>query len=141
MILIDFFGGSYGNFLERVLNRYVFKLPSANFNPINELGASHNFTSEYLSERKVISGHYSFPPESNYLTSPTLDDIVIQIHIDLESLYPVYYNMFTRGGNSGLDIDNPEKNTLKKLDVLIEQLGSRHIKYTSFKKTLIKDFG
>lgn len=141
MILIDFFGGSYGHFLEHVLNRYVFKLPSANFNPINELGASHNSTPEYLSERKVISGHYSFPPESNYLTKPTTDDTVIQIHIDLESLYPIYYNGITRAGNSSLDIDNPEKDTLKKLDALIEQLGSKYGKYTLIKETLIKEFG
>jgi hypothetical protein len=51
MIKIDYYGGSYGNFLAYILNRYIFKIPSANFDPITDIGASHYKTTEYQTKR------------------------------------------------------------------------------------------
>jgi len=144
MIKIDYYGGSYGNFLAYILNRYIFKIPSANFDPINDIGASHNITFEYQTNRIVFAGHYSFPPENVNLAMPEKNDTVIQIQINSDSLYSVYYNAIVRGGNFGLDVETPEEDTLKKLDDLIEKLNLYkvgHHKYSAFKNQIIKDYG
>jgi hypothetical protein len=144
MIKIDYYGGSYGNFLAYILNRYIFKIPSANFDPINDIGASHYKTTEYQTKRIVLAEHYSFPPENVKLTMPGKDDTVIQIQIDSNNLYPVYYNAMVRGGNFGLDVVTPEKDTLEKLDNLVEkqiQYNFGHYKYSAFKNQIIKDHG
>jgi hypothetical protein len=141
MITIDFYGGSYGNFLAYILNRYIFKIPCADFNPINDLGASHNATAKYQAERVVFAGHYSFHLENPRLVMLGKDDTVIQIQIDPNNLYSVYYNSLARAGNYGLDLVAPEKNTLKKLDDLIEKTFNYHHKYTWFKNLIIKNHG
>jgi hypothetical protein len=146
MIKIDYYGGSHGNFLAYILNRYIFKIPSANFNPINALGASHYKTSEYEIKKIVFAEHYSFRPEPKNVnfSMPGKDDTVIQIQIDSDNLYTVFYNAIVRGGNFGLDIKTPEKDTLKKLDELIEKSNSHKTsdyKYSAFKNQIIKDHG
>jgi hypothetical protein len=144
MIKIDYYGGSHGNFLAYILNRYIFKIPSTNFNPINAIGASHYKPSEYQAERIVFAEHYSFPPENVNFATPGKDDTVIQIQIDSDNLYSVYYNAIVRGGNFGLDIETPEKDTLEKLDELIEKSNlykANHHKYSAFKNQIIKDHG
>lgn len=116
MIQIDFYAGSYGNFLEYILNRYIFDIPSSKkFSPFNKLGSSHNLLNkEYRDERKVSSGHYSFLPDSLELLHK--ENKVIQIIVDHESLYHVYYNSITRAGDQTIDLSNLEINTISKLD-------------------------
>lgn len=130
MIRIDFYGGSYGNFLEYIINRYVYNISFDIFSPFNQLGASHNVTDEYMNVRQVVAEHYSF--KSGYPIYS--DDTVIQIKINENSMYHVLYNSLMRAGDQTINLDQIEKNTIAKLTAAGK-------KFSNFKEQIIADYG
>lgn len=60
MILLDFFSGSHGHFLEYVINTWLFKGPRVD-NIFTDLGSSHRkwHDYEYMTHRVVYANHYS----------------------------------------------------------------------------------
>ena len=125
-VLIDFYGGTHGNFLEFVLNKYILEIESANFTPFTETGTSHIKTLAYNEDKRFICNHYSF----NDVEIPAGNNAVIQILSDKYSIY----NSVLRAGDVPLDIKNLEYNTLEKLthkknhpyaQDIVRQMGER----------------
>lgn len=108
---IDYYGGAHGNFLEYLVNRYVFGIESAKFYPFTEQGTSHVKPQAYIEDRLCESGHYSYNFSLGNLIGN--NDGIIRITID--KIYPALYNSLTRAGEINLDIDCLEVNTLAKL--------------------------
>lgn len=126
MIKIDFWGGAYGNFLKYNINRYVYQINSANFDPFNSLGSSHNETTTYLEESQVHASHFSFKSGVDIPWTVTKDDVLLRIVIDRLNIYHVYYNSVTRAGDAGVDIENPETDTIAKTEALKKEITSQH---------------
>lgn len=119
MIHIDYTGGSYGNFLAYIINRYIYQLESANFYPFNKDGAAHVTTADYIDKSLVTAKHYSH--NLKYFSDPvnfSKDDVLIRIYVDRPNIYHVFYNGVVRAGGFSLDIDHPEIDTIKKLEAL-----------------------
>jgi hypothetical protein len=59
-ILLDFYSGSHGHFLEYIINTYIFKGPKLN-NIFTLLGTSHlpRKNKNYIDNRLIICGHFS----------------------------------------------------------------------------------
>jgi hypothetical protein len=126
MIRIDYWGGAYGNFLKYNINRYVYQINSANFDPFNSQGSSHNETTTYLEESQVCASHFSNflkdGVDMPHLPQPTKDDVLLRIVIDRLNIYHVYYNNVTRAGDTGLDLENPEIDTIAKAEALKKEI-------------------
>ena len=132
-----FFGGAYGNFLEYICNRYIFKTKGTSITPFLPSGASHqkNHNKEYQDNKVVSSGHFSyFTAISKEEFVFNTDDIIIRVNVDKNSLYHVYYNSLMRAGDQILDLIDLEVDTLDKL----EQGGQ---KFSNLKNQIISDFG
>jgi hypothetical protein len=109
MIKIDFIGGSHGNYLEFVCNRFLAGIPTLSETPFDSTGASHSKT--YLTEKKFACAHYS--TEGLHLK----DDQVVSIQYRDEDLLPLQLVSLLRAGNFGIDPDQLEINTYNKLQV------------------------
>jgi hypothetical protein len=154
-LIVDFWAGSYGNFLSYVLNRFVFNVPNSDFNPFTSFGTSHlgKINSDYQDNKIVYASHYSFnayldldnvdittrelilsSKETHQLIDDTItltsDTGVIRIVVD--DFYPVFYNSLVRAGDTSIDVDNIEFNTLSKLE---------HFKFLTLKTTIIENLG
>ena len=132
--IIDFYGGTHGNFLEYIINRYIFSIECCkDFTPFNNLGTAHakNDNDAYIKDRKIVCRHFSA------FGDKMSEDIPI-IKIKVSKYYhPVaVYNAVLRAGDQFFDINELEKNTLAKLPIkheglkaeIIRQLGN-HINY------------
>lgn len=96
MILLDFFSGSHGHFLEYVINTWLFGGPKVP-NLLTELGTSHGIRShqQYEQQKIVCGGHYS---EYNLLT--VAPQKVIRISIDSNwGNYIYQINVMSRAGD------------------------------------------
>jgi hypothetical protein len=144
MVRIDFFGGSYGHYLEYLINRYIFNISSAKeFTPFDKNGASHIKSEEYRKQRKVIADHYSFDFSEEKVNQ---NDEVIQVLVHEDSYYHVYYNLEVRAGivdgTLCMDLFTPEKDCLAKLGHLIEHSPTlTKPKFAGLRDQIIKDFG
>jgi hypothetical protein len=97
MILLDFYGGSHGHFLEYVVNSYIFRGPRVK-NIFTELGTSHrpNQNLLYSQSKMIHCGHYS---EFNLPVTqePTQ---VVRISVDTKFEKTVYQiNIMYRAGD------------------------------------------
>ena len=128
-LIIDYYGGAHGNFLERVCNRFLFDIESAQFSPFVESGASHLTTDAYIEDRKAVSDHYTFFDDP-YPETPLKNTIVVNIFVDLP--YQILYNSVLRAGDTPLDICTLEFDTLSKLT---------NPKHSVFRQTIIDEQG
>jgi hypothetical protein len=126
MIKIDFWGGAYGNFLKYNINRYVYQIDSANFDPFTSTGSSHLVTTTYLEDSQVHASHFSFKSGVDIPWTVTKDDVLLRIVIDRLNIYHIYYNSVTRAGDAGVDIENPETDTIAKAEALKKEITSQH---------------
>ena len=128
---IDFFGGLHGNFLEFVINIFVFEQEYGSFdNLFTSTGACHakNKNKEYTKLKQIAAEHYS------YNNIPfTSNDKVIRIGCESNDMLIAITNSFLRAGDQEFDLDNLETNTIFKLNDMP--------KSEFFLETLIKDFG
>ena len=140
---IDFYAGSYGNFLSYVLNRFIFEVAETNFSPFTALGTSHlgHNIDGYSKNKIVFVSHYSFKGIENIdewkkqqliddITEITPDSGVIRICVD--DYYAVFYNGLYRAADIPIDFDELEIDTFKKL---------KSAKFTGLKKSIVEDLG
>jgi hypothetical protein len=99
---IDFDPGMHGHFLEYVCNRYIFNIITPT--PFFKNGAAHAINSDlgYQKNKKICSGHYTYPSFGNFDRLPDINkiiyikqnkkfDVVLQINI--------FYRCFGAEGN------------------------------------------
>lgn len=127
---IDFYSGAHGNFLEYILNRFVFNIESAKtiVSPFTTLGSSHikNSNKAYLEDRIAIASHYSSYPilYKNGQKLPPNDYIV---RIEVDNFYPIIYNSEVRGADIELDLENFS--------------NLKYDKFSDLRKTIIEQAG
>lgn len=103
--MIDFQGGSHGNYLEFVCNTLAGVAAGL---PFNANGAAHS--KKYLNKKVFEAQHYSFTPV------PFISKKVISIQIDTEDLLPFQQISLLRAGDIGLDNNVLEIDTYNKLN-------------------------
>jgi hypothetical protein len=84
-IVLDFYSGSHGHFLEYVTNRYIFQGPRIQ-QVLTDLGTSHNilYNNEYQSNRKIAATHFT---EFNIQRSERPKKVVrISLNSEMEKL-------------------------------------------------------
>lgn len=110
MIYIDFQGGSHGNYLEFMCNKFLAQVPS-NSEPFNILGASHSKT--YLGKKHFQAGHYfEFRGKKTVLKNSK----IISIQLNVDDLLPLSSISLLRAADYNFDNDELEKNTYNKLN-------------------------
>lgn len=111
IIPIDFVAGTHGHFLEIVLNKF-FNATSVEFDPFDDLGASHKVTKEYLDTRIFVAQHWF---ERAIEQLPRFDK-AISIQFDQDDLLLVSSVSLLRAGNTGIENNLLEVDTVRKLD-------------------------
>ena len=112
MIYIDFQGGSHGNYLEFVCNKFLGKIDAPDM-PFNKLGSSHN--KNYHGNKVFTAWHYfEFRGQHTELCNSK----IISIQIDSADLLPLSSVSLLRAGDYNLDNDQLEIDTYNKLNNL-----------------------
>jgi hypothetical protein len=125
---IDFFGGTHGNFLELLINLFIYQIDVDQTKFFNKNGSCHLKNENPLYIPKIKCNHYS------YFNIPlNHDDLVIEIHCSDDFMLPAIVNSLVRAGDEVIDISNLENNTIKKLFLLP--------KATELLKDIIKTYG
>jgi len=106
-IYIDFQGGSHGNYLEFVCNRFLAGIPTAAALPFNRFNAAHE--KQYLADSLFKCNH--FTTYGITLTNET----VISIHIEPDDLLPLQCVSLLRAGNRDIRPEALEIDTYHKL--------------------------
>jgi hypothetical protein len=137
-LVIDYAPGAYGNFIRYVINRHIFQMPTANFDPFNDNGASHNGHPEYFGRSTIKLFHYSFfkcmrEELPFFVRKISQSDIVLQIEVGDDDYYHVYYNDFVRSTKESIALHDLEIDTLTKMNSIP--------KYQRFKAQLISRYG
>jgi hypothetical protein len=111
---IDFFGGAHGNYLELLINVFIYQNNYDITRPVfTETGACHLKNGDLSYQQIVKAGHYSYsrmPFEK--------DDQVIKIVPDIDDMLIAITNSFLRAGDQLFDLDHLEIGTIKKLENL-----------------------
>jgi hypothetical protein len=108
MTAIDFQGGSHGNYLEFVCNKFLAKIPVAIDTPFNSLGASHG--KQYLDKKEFVCDHYSVFKE------PIPPGRVVSIQITTDDLLALQCISLLRAGDYDINPDQLDINTYNKLN-------------------------
>jgi hypothetical protein len=84
MILLDFYSGSHGHFLEYVINTYIFRGPRVD-KIFTKLGTSHGirYDVNYMNNRLIVAGHYS---ELNIPTTDPTSVVRILVNTDYSKI-------------------------------------------------------
>ena len=106
-IYIDFQGGSHGNYLEFVCNRFLADIPTASALPFNHYKAAHN--KQYLAEQVFICNHFT-----TYGIS-LANETVISIHIHPDDLLPLQCISLLRAGDRDINPCSLETDIYHKL--------------------------
>jgi hypothetical protein len=139
---IDFFGGTHGNFLELMLNLFVYQIKFDQTQSFfNENGACHlkNKASSY--EPMIKQYHYSF---FNEKFNP--DDLVIEIHCSPSDMLAAVTNSFLRSGDQKLDLYNLHIDTINKLRSMpkalkfLNNLLDQHGAQEHYSKIIIRNY-
>lgn len=110
-IAIDFQGGSHGNYLEFVCNKFLAGVSCAN-SPFNSMGASHAKSYKNEEDKIFVANHYTTFARGASLPS----DVVISIKIDYNDLLPLTAISLLRAGDYGYDNQFLEHDTYHKLN-------------------------
>lgn len=83
-MLLDFYSGSHGHFLEYLINVYIFRCPRVD-KIFTKLGTSHGIrkNTSYQDSRIIIAGHYS---ELNIPAPDPTSVVRIQVDTDYEKI-------------------------------------------------------
>jgi hypothetical protein len=139
---IDFFGGTHGNFLELLINLFIYQIDfSGESDLFNKNGACHLKNANPLYVPKIKCGHYS------YFNRPfSTDDLVIEIHCDDDFMLPALVNSLTRAGNESIDIANLEIGTIKKLaslakaNQLLKDIVDTDGEHENYNRSVIRNY-
>lgn len=108
MIYIDFQGGTHGNYLEFVCNKFLANVKD-NGDPFNSLGASHN--KQYLTNKVFDAWHYfEFRGKKTIIENSK----IISIQIAPDDLLPLSLISLLRAGDHNIDNNQLETNTYNK---------------------------
>lgn len=107
MIYIDFIGGSHGNFLEFVCNKFLAKVPGPD-TPFTHTGTSHN--KNYQGPATFVSNHY-FQKDIEIK-----DSKVISVQITTDDLLALASISLLRVSDLNIDNDKLEIDTYNKLN-------------------------
>lgn len=139
---IDFFGGCHGNFLEVMLDMFVYGNKAMSGKPLfNANGAVHLKSEEADYNPPIRCGHYSYnktPFESN--------DNVIEIHVSDTDMLVALTNSLQRAGDEVLDISHLHIDTIKKLIALpkahrfLHDLITEHGEHNTYPKQTIRNY-
>lgn len=138
---IDFFGGTHGNFLELIINLFIYQLEIPDHEFFNSNGACHlkQNISTYIP--KIKCNHYS------YNNIPfDINDSVIEIRCQEKDMLIALTNSLLRAGDQVIDITNLEKNTIEKLynlpkaSKLLNDLVIEHGKHTDYSRSTIRNY-
>jgi hypothetical protein len=112
-VALDFAPGTHGHFLEYVLNKYIFKVPSTKENIFQSSGSCHpiNIDAEYQKHKMVYRLHYSsydhaYPSDATHV-------IFIKHHPKLDFL--LLTNIFHRCDIRSGHVDDFNVEDIKKL--------------------------
>lgn len=115
MIYIDFQGGTHGNYLEFVCNKFLAKIKTSLQTPFNTLGASHlkNKNAEYQKLKVFACGHYSI---YHGVKTELKNSKIVSIQLDTNDLLNVMSICLLRAGDHNIDNNYLEINTFNKLN-------------------------
>lgn len=105
MILVDFIGGSHGNFLSVCVNRLAGIVTARD--PFTEHGSSHD--KSYLGMPEVFCGHWTI------LQHPLPSSQIISVRVRETDLLTLSQISLLRAGDAGLDNDKLHIDTWNKL--------------------------
>jgi len=140
---IDFFGGCHGNFLEVIIDMFVYGNRTMIGEPLfNENGAAH---------LKIDVAEYKPGIVAKCFSSTNMPfdihDNVIEIHLCDTDMLPALTNHLLRAGDEVVDITNLHQNTIKKLGALqkggvacfLKDLIREHGEHNSYPKQVIRN--
>lgn len=138
---IDFFGGTHGNFLELMINLFIYQVDYQETQLFNKNGACHvkNNSADYFP--RIKSRHFSY-----YNIPFNTDDKVIEIRCSEKDMLIALTNSLLRAGDEVIDISNLENNTIEKLSelpkakTLLEDLIKEHGKHTNYSRSIIRNY-
>jgi hypothetical protein len=107
IVYIDFQGGSHGNFLEFVCNRFLANITTREPHPFNSFNAAHAKT--YLADPVFRCSHYT---EFGVVLT---DQTVVTIWIEPDDLLPLQCISLLRAGDRNIRPDELEHDTYHKL--------------------------
>lgn len=123
MIYIDFQGGSHGNYLEFVCNKFLAGVTTFYKTPFNKFGASHK--KHYVGDKRFECNHYTA------YGIQLIDCTVISINIETDDLLPLQCVSLLRAGDLNIEPEKLETDTFFKLN---------NINYRSVLDNLIDSF-
>ena len=113
MIAIDFAPGLHGHFLEYVINKFIFGVPSETKNIFQSTGAAHciNWDTTYQKNKIAERGHFS-SFDYNY---PDKTEKIIWIKHDQELDFVLLINQFDRCSPDAVKSNDFNIDDIKKL--------------------------
>lgn len=100
MILLDFYSGSHGHFLEYVINTYIFKGPQIS-DVFTSSGTSHNIISNpvYIKAKKLHAGHFTEKGNDHRIATNNPTHVVRVTISDFKSIVCYQLNVANRVGD------------------------------------------
>lgn len=152
MIYIDFYGGTHGNFLRFLINRFVLVLDEyQDFLPFNSSGVSHLLPPSSTTNNIVLANHYSMyelTQSDNKITLKEEDrllhindsDLLIRIHVNFEKhSFIWFYNMFYRAMPIGHNLDLKTTNDEDRFLITKSPLAQGHISYCKSNRKCLRN--
>jgi hypothetical protein len=139
---IDFFGGCHGNFLEVMLDMFVYQNRTMIGQPLfNDNGACHLKNKISFYNPLIKNNHYS------YFNIPFCsNDNVIEIHVTNDNMLAAMTNSLLRAGDEVMDITNLHRDTINKLitwpkaKYFIDDLIKEHGLHDNYPKQIIRNY-
>lgn len=139
---IDFFGGTHGNFLELMINLFVYQIDFDQTQPFfNQNGACHLKNINPCYHPVIKQNHYSW-----YKIPFDSADTVIEIHCEQKNMLIALTNSFLRAGNQTFDLDNLHQGTIKKLLAMpkakgfLDTLVIEHGEHENYPRSVIRNY-
>lgn len=139
---IDFFAGTHGNFLELLINLFVYRIDfDIGASQFNANGACHVKNEQKGYYPKILCHHYTFLGRT---FSPR--DLVIEIHCEQRDMLAAMVNSLVRSGDEVMDITHLHTGTVKKLLQLpkakpfLDTLTQEHGIRDNYPKSLIRNY-
>lgn len=138
---IDFFGGTHGNFLELMINLFIYQIDYDDDQLFNQNGACHNknTNSTYIPRIKCNHWSYNNIPFNN-------NDSVIEIRCAEKDMLVALSNSLLRAGNEVIDILDLENGTIEKLsslpkaNLLLNDLIKEYGRQSNYPRSVIRNY-
>lgn len=138
---IDFFGGTHGNFLELMINLFIYQTNVDTVDLFNNNGACHLKDNILTYVPKIRCNHWS---HNNIPFN--IDDRVIEIKCEQIDMLIALTNSLVRAGDEVIDINHLENNTIEKLSKwpkaykLLDDLIAEHGIQSNYPRSVIRNY-